>query len=67
IDEEKGYETFDNRPVSLTALAERGKGCVLLEINAMPPKSWKAMYRPKQAIDKIFEGRLEALYRVEVN
>jgi len=66
IDEAKGFETF-TQPVSLAALNEKGNGCVLLKINSMPPKDWKAKYRPKQGIDKIFEGRWEALYRIKTN
>jgi hypothetical protein len=66
IDEEKGYETY-TQPVSLATLNEKGKGCVLLEINSMPLTDWKAKYRPKQGVDKIFEGRLEALYRIKTN
>ena len=66
IDEAKGYETY-TQPVSLAALNEKGKGCVLLQTNSMPLHDWKAKYRPKQGIDKIFEGRLEALYRIKTN
>jgi hypothetical protein len=66
IDEAKGYETY-TQPVSFAELQEKGKGCVLLQINSMPLHDWKAKYRPKQGVDKIFEGRLEALYRIRTN
>jgi hypothetical protein len=59
----KGFEQF-SKPVSLAEMAERGKGCVLLEMNAVPPGSKKAKDRPIQAIEKVFEGRHEALYRL---
>jgi hypothetical protein len=66
IDEDKVYETH-TQPISVAELAARGNGCVLLQANSMPPQNWKAKFRPKEPIEKIFEGRLEALYRIQIN
>ena len=64
-DGNKGFEMFD-APVSLETMVQRGKGCVLLEMNAVPPGSKRAKDRPIQAIEKVFEGRHEALYRMKI-
>ncbi|MBD3883643.1 DUF2029 domain-containing protein [Phormidium tenue FACHB-886] len=66
IDENKSFESF-TEPVSLETMAQRGNGCVLLEINAVPPQSKKARFRPQQALEKVFEGRHEAVYRIKTS
>ncbi|MBD3885020.1 hypothetical protein IFO70_25135 [Phormidium tenue FACHB-886] len=66
-DKDSSFETFANQPVSLAALAEQGKGCVLLESFAMPINTWKANYRPLQPIDAVFEGKFEGLYRLKLD
>ena len=64
-DGKKDFEAFHD-PVSLETMVQRGKGCVLLEMNAVPPGGKKAKDRPVQAIEKVFEGRHEALYRMKL-
>ena len=61
----KGFERFKDS-ISLETLVQQGKGCVLVEMNAAPPGSKKARDRPIQPIEKIFEGRHEALYRMKL-
>ena len=61
----KGFERFKDS-VSLETLMQQGKGCVLVEMNAAPPGSKKARDRPIQPIEKVFEGRHEALYRMKI-
>jgi hypothetical protein len=65
-DKDSGFETFENKPVSLIALAKQNKSCVLLESFAMPSNTWKADYRPIQPVDVIFEGKFEGLYQIKM-
>lgn len=63
IDDDKDFETFTEK-LDLATLSQRGNGCVLLEINALR-NNRKAKHSPQENIEKIFEGRHEALYRIK--